>query len=104
MPAATEYLKEFVVAASLVIMTVAALATTMAPYDSGMERAALVSVDRTNKGDRLPYTSISKMHASSSRVTTTPQATPQRLPLGCDPAFSSLADPTRANIYKRCTA
>lgn len=104
MPVATEYLKEFVVAASLVIMTVAALATTMAPNDSGRQRAALVSVDRTNKSDRLPDTSISKTHANSSLLTTTPQATPRRLPLGCDPAFSSLADPTRANIYKRCTA
>ena len=103
MPVATEYLKEFVVAASLVIMTVAALATTTAPNDTGREPAALVSVDRTNKGGRLPYSSISKTHANSSLVTTTPQATPQQLPLGCDSAFSSLADPTRPNIYKRCT-
>jgi hypothetical protein len=100
MPVAFEYFKELIVAAYLVCMTAGALTPMTAPNGSGGEQIASVSVDRTNKGDRLPYALSSKTHVNSSLLTTTPK----RLPLGCDPAFSSLADPTRANIYKRCTA
>jgi hypothetical protein len=100
MPVATEYFKEFVVAAYLVCMTAGALALMTAHNGSGGEQTASVSVDRTNKGDRLPYALSSKTHVNSSLLTTTPK----QLPLGCDPAFGSLADPTRSNIYKRCTA
>lgn len=47
------------------------------------------SINRTNKGDRLPS-------AVTSR-------TPVKLmPLGCDSVFSPIVDPTRAHVYKRC--
>ena len=94
------YFKKLIASAGLVFMTAGALATVTAPNGSGGEQAALVSVDRANKGDRLPDALHPKAHVSSSLLTTTPK----RLPLGCDPAFSSLADPMRAHIYKRCTA
>jgi len=94
------HFKKLIVFAGLVFMTAGALATVTAPNGRGGEQTASVSVDRTNKGDRLPYALSSKTHVNSSLLT----KTPKRLPLGCDSAFSSLADPTRANIYKRCTA
>jgi hypothetical protein len=60
----------------------------------------LVSVNRANKGDRL-----SQVHAerpSHSSPSTEAVVAPKRVPLGCDPAFSPVADPARGNIYKRC--
>jgi len=58
----------------------------------------LVSVNRTNKGDRqAPAERLS--HSSPSTEAVVP---PKRVPLGCDPAFSPVADPARGNIYKRC--
>ena len=59
-----------------------------------------VSVDRATKGDRLRYASASKSTLNSSHGI--PQA--QRPPIGCDPAFSVVADPTHAHIYRRCAA
>lgn len=98
------HFKKLIVFAGLVFMTAGALATVTARNDRGGGHAALVSVDRANKGDRLPDALSPKTHANRSLVTTTPQTPPQQSPLGCDAAFSSLADPTRAHIYKRCMA
>ena len=98
------YFKSVIVVAGLVLVTAVVLFAMTAPNATGREPAASVSVDRANKGDRLPYASISKTHASPSLVTTTPQTLPQQRPLGCEATFSSLADPTRAHIYKRCMA
>ncbi len=95
------YFKKDIVVAGLVIVTASMLAAATDPSGSGGTLTASVSVDRANKGDRLPPRS--KTHVNSS-LTTTRQARPQRPPLGCEPAISSLADPPRANIYKRCTA
>jgi len=94
------YFKGIIVVAGLVFVTAGVLFAMTASNATGREPAASVSVDRANKGDRLSYASISKTHASPSLVTTPPQ---QR-PLGCDATFSSLADPMRAHIYKRCMA
>lgn len=68
------------------------------------EQAALVSVDRTNKGDRLFLATTSKAKTKVSLSVVAPQLPPMRPPFGCDPAFSSFADPARAHIYKRCAA
>ncbi len=94
------HFKKLITSAGLVFIATGALGTVTAPNGSGGEHAALVSVDRANKGDRLSDALHPKAHVNSSLPTTTPK----RLPLGCDPAFSSLADPMRAQIYKRCTA
>ena len=98
------YFKGITVAAGLVFVTAGGLFAMTASNATGREPAASVLVDRVNKGDRLPYSSISKTHANPSLVTTTPQTPPQQRPLGCDATFSSLADPMRAHIYKRCMA
>ena len=54
----------------------------------------IVSVADTHKGDRLPMTS---KNVSSPVVTT-----PSRPLIGCEPAFSRVADPKRSYIFWRC--
>ena len=54
-----------------------------------------VSVNRTNKGDRLPLKRTSTVSLPAVAVKAPP-------PVGCDPAFSRVADPARANIFGRC--
>jgi hypothetical protein len=57
----------------------------------------VVSVDHTHKGDRLPLASKQTSTVSSPVVTTL-----SRPPIGCDPAFSRVADPKRSHIFGRC--
>ncbi len=104
MRVAFAYFKEIIVIAGLAYVIAGILAVATTPVGARGEQAVSVSVDRINKGDRLPYALRSQPRVNSSLSTTTPQVPPKRPPLGCDPAFSSLADPTQAHIYKRCTA
>ena len=60
----------------------------------------LVSVNRVNKGDQLSPAPAERL--SHSSPSTEAVVAPKRVPLGCDPAFSPVADPARGNIYKRC--
>ena len=96
--------KEIIVIAGLAYVIAGILAVATIPVDARGEQAVSVSVDRANKGDRLPYASRSKTHVNSPFLATTPQVLPKRPPLGCDPAFSSVADPAQARIYRRCLA
>jgi hypothetical protein len=57
----------------------------------------VVSVDHTHKGDRLPLASKHTSPVSSPVVTTF-----SRPPIGCEPAFSRVADPMRSHIFGRC--
>jgi hypothetical protein len=57
----------------------------------------IISVDHTHKGDRLPLASKHTSTISSPVVTTL-----ARPPIGCDPAFSRVADPKRSHIFGRC--
>ena len=100
MRVALGYFKETIVAAGLIFVTASILASTAAPNSPGGNQA--LSVERANKGDRLLYASRSKTPVNNSLLTMTPQVRPPRVPFGCDPTFSALADPTRALIYKRC--
>jgi hypothetical protein len=60
-----------------------------------MQGATLYSVDRTNKGDRMPLpTTIGKQ---------APRKTPTMLS-GCEPVFSPLSASARANFAGRCVA
>ena len=56
----------------------------------------IISVDHTNKGDRLPLVPKHASKASSPVVTTL-----SRPPIGCEPAFSRAADPKRSHIFGR---
>jgi hypothetical protein len=59
-----------------------------------------ILVNRTNKGDRLPQ--AASLRQPSSNLSPAKTALPKRTPLGCDPAFSPVADPERAHIFQRC--
>jgi hypothetical protein len=63
-----------------------------------MQNGSSVSVNRGAKGDRLQQMVINR-HSQIEAVTPL-----RRVPLGCDSAFSPIADPARAHIYMRCTA
>jgi hypothetical protein len=62
------------------------------------------SVNRTLKGDRLPLAPIAQQSRHNSPAAGMAPATRTRAPLGCDPAFSPVADPARGHIFKRCMA
>lgn len=64
------------------------------------DKTIIVSVDRTNKGDRLPQSVRLTREPPSSSPTVS--ALRRKVPLGCDPAFSSAADPEHAGIFGRC--
>jgi len=98
------HFKEITLAAGLVFLTTSILAAVTVPSGTGAQQAVSVSVDRANKGDRLPYASRSKTRVDSPFLATTPQVSPKRPPLGCDAAFSSVAGPAEARIYRRCLA
>jgi hypothetical protein len=57
--------------------------------------APLHTVDRTNKGDRIPMTTIGK---------TQPEPQAPKMLAGCDPAFSPLSASARANFARSCAA
>ncbi len=103
MRVAFAHFKEIIFAAGLVFLTTNILAAVTVPSNTG-SGATSVSVDRANKGDRLPYASRSKTRLNSPFLATTPQVSPKRPPLGCDAAFSSVAGPARPRIYRRCLA
>jgi hypothetical protein len=78
---------------------IAGLLTAMPAMPAPLvQNESSVSVNRGAKGDRLPQ-------MATNRQSQIEAVTPlRRVPLGCDPAFSPIADPTRAHIYKRCVA
>jgi hypothetical protein len=59
-------------------------------------QSEIVSVSRTNKGDRLPL--VSDRASKASPIVTTLS----RPPIGCESAFSRAADPKRSHIFGRC--
>jgi hypothetical protein len=63
--------------------------------------AVIADINRINKGDRLTTPLIQQATQRISPVEA-PKVSLQRPPVGCDPAFSAVADPTRAAIYRRC--
>jgi hypothetical protein len=60
------------------------------------------SVNRINKGDQLTPALIHQVQQRLAPLGAM-KTSLQRPPLGCDGAFSPVADPARAGIYKRCT-
>lgn len=57
-----------------------------------------------NGHDRQTQESVVEKNRSLSPSTETSPASTRRVPLGCDPSFSPVADPARAHIYRRCIA
>ncbi len=65
---------------------------------------ATISVNRANKGDRLPQESLAKPDPNFSPSTDAAPDLPKRVPFRCDPAFSPAAHPGNAHIDARCMA
>jgi hypothetical protein len=68
-----------------------------------------ISVERSSKGDRLPQAPLARQSSNTSEPAKTEtnnetKTETQRkgTPLGCDPAFSPVAEPTRAHYFNRC--
>jgi hypothetical protein len=74
-----------------------------APLESGQAAHLAPSVNRALKGNPLPRIELRNEGTSTNN----PQRNalrPKRIPLGCDPAFSPIADRTLVNLFGRCTA
>ena len=72
--------------------------------DRSIVTTSTISVNRTSKSDRLSQQSSVIQYRKLSPAIETAPASPKLVPMGCDAAFSSAADPARAHIYKRCMA
>jgi hypothetical protein len=84
-----------VVLGSFVAATLCSASAPRAASSGGFE----ISVNRTNKADRLESV------VAKSSPTTAPQHSSMsvgRRPIGCDPAFSPLAEPARKQFFGRC--
>jgi hypothetical protein len=60
-------------------------------------QADVVSVERSHKGDRLQLAPKQTSTVPLPVVTTL-----SRPPIGCEPAFSRVADPKRSHVFGRC--
>lgn len=82
----------------------AVAAVDYAKLDDAMSQVTSAPiVNRTHKGNQLAAViATSTVHAKTSSSTTA--ASRNRPPLGCDAAFSAIADPIHAQIYRRCAA
>lgn len=61
-----------------------------------------ISVNRTSKSDRMRSAWSMRSGSKPRPLSESAPALPKQVPLGCDRAFSSVADPAHAHIYKRC--
>jgi hypothetical protein len=72
-----------------------------------------ISVERSSKGDRLPQAPLAEQSSNTSEAVknegktetnneTKTETQRKGTPLGCDPAFSPVAEPTRAHYFNRC--
>ena len=77
-------------------LTVTGLAAAIHGAGAASGIQSEISVNHTNKGDRLPL--ASERTSKASPVVTTLS----RPPIGCEPAFSRAADPKRSHIFGRC--
>lgn len=90
-------------AAALLVSCLAAGAfcAVNGPSVAKEERAPVIFVDRTMKGDRLPPNALLTNGPAPSSPA---KSSSRRVPLGCDRAFSPVADPAHAHVFGRCTA
>ena len=66
---------------------------------AALTAAMIVSGERSHKGDRLQPVPQRFSTVPSPVVTTL-----SRPPIGCEPAFSSVADPWRSHVFGRCVS
>jgi hypothetical protein len=64
-----------------------------------------ITVDRSLKGDRLPpIAPIAQPRDLGSPLSLPPSQARERVPVGCDSAFSPISAPRLANVFRRCMA
>ena len=91
-----------VVLGSLAAATVGAISAPRAANGTRANgRSVEVSVNRTNKADRLESVVAKAIPAAAPRQSN--MATGRR-PIGCEPAFSSLVEPGRKQFFGRCVS
>ena len=90
-----------IAAASLLSCFIAGAITALTSSVSANNAAGVsISVNRTSKGDRLRIVPKDQPVQHNS----TEKPTSEHTLLGCEPAFSPVADPTRAYILTHCMA
>jgi hypothetical protein len=72
-------------------------AAGLAAAVSGAGASLGTSVERSHKGDRLQ---LAPKHTSTVPLPVV--TTLSRPPIGCEPAFSRVADPKRSHVFGRC--
>ena len=86
--------------AAVAIFTASFISFASAP-GSGLFTVNPPEVDRAFKGDRLPLTvpgETSRIGAPAAPA----QQSREKVPVGCDGAFSPISSPRRANVFRRC--
>ena len=79
-------------------LAAAGLATAVSGAGASLgTQADVVSVERSHKGDRLQ---LAPKHTSTVPLPVV--TTLSRPPIGCEPAFSRVADPKRSHVFGRC--
>lgn len=74
------------------------------PHPAGWRTEPAISVDRTLKGDRLPLVgSTIQSHELGLPVPPAQSQWREKIPVGCDAAFSPVSAPRLANVFRRCT-
>lgn len=72
-----------------------------APFAPGIsDRTPAVAVNRFRKGDRLPLHDTRAVRPDPQ--TENGAQSQDKVPLGCDPAFSPVTAPELSNLYGRC--
>lgn len=94
-------LKDITAASLLSCFIAGAFSALTSPVTADNAAVATISVNRITKGDRLPLTAEPTAQHNSISIE---RPMPARTPLGCEPAFSPFADPTRAHILTYCPA
>jgi hypothetical protein len=70
-------------------------------FPEGIFSSDPISVNRALKGDRLPPVALGSLpHELGARPLE--RQTREKIPVGCDSAFSPVVSPRLANIFKRC--
>jgi len=91
-------LKRIAAACLLSGLIAGAVTALTAESSAGNAPTSAFSVNRVDKADRLPTMQVPLRESGS-----TPAVRLEgRVPVGCDRAFSPVADPSRANFVRNC--
>jgi hypothetical protein len=86
---------------AIVVLASFVAATFASVPRAGSSGGFEISVNRTNKADRLETVVAKASPASAPRQSSMSVG---RRPIGCEPAFSPLAEPARKQFFGRCVS